>query len=134
MGGRVGADLGPGDRAEVPGGHTRFVIGLVLREHFNRVDTGVGVDDPVVLAAEQRQVLYRVDVVRQRGLAGPRTLSADANDMGALRESHWLLPGRNLIRDRVRTAGEGALITGKSEQAVGDRIRDALAPTRCHGS
>jgi len=110
------------------------VIGLVLREHFNRVDTGVGVDDPVVLAAEQRQVLYRVDVVRQRGLAGPRTLSADANDMGALRESHWLLPGRNLIRDRVRTAGEGALITGKSEQAVGDRIRDALAPTRCHGS
>jgi hypothetical protein len=38
--------------------------------------------------------------------------------MGALRERHWLFSGRNLIRNRVRTAGEGALITGKSEQPV----------------
>jgi hypothetical protein len=62
------------------------VIGLVLREHLDRVDTRVGIDDPVVLAAEQREVLYRIDVARKRGFAGPRTLSADPHDVGALGE------------------------------------------------
>lgn len=110
------------------------MIGLVLREHLDRVDTRVGIDDPVVLAAEQRQVLYRIDVARGQGLAEPRTLPADAHDVGALGERHRLLSRGHLIRDRVRAARKGALITGTCEKPVGDRVRDALAPARCHGS
>jgi hypothetical protein len=45
-----------------------------------------------------------------------------------------LLSRGHLIRDRVRAARKGALITGKGEKPVGDRVRDALAPARCHGS
>lgn len=47
-------------------GHHRLVIGLVLGEDLDGVDTEVIVDDPTMIAAEQQQILHRVNVIRQR--------------------------------------------------------------------
>ncbi|HZC63656.1 MAG TPA: hypothetical protein VE464_18620 [Streptosporangiaceae bacterium] len=63
------------------------MIGLVFRENLDRVDARVVINDPMMLAAEQQQILHRVDVVRQRRSFRPRPLAADAHDVRALRES-----------------------------------------------
>jgi hypothetical protein len=108
------------------------VVGLVGGEDLDAVDAGVGVDQVVMDAAQQQQVLDPVQFLDGDGGVDAWPLPAEPNNVGNLAEVGRRFPRRHLVGEPGLATREGTAVPGQGVQALDDRFGVGSVLGRCH--